>query len=70
MKTRISILVASGIAALADACGSIPEVLIDAARESAKEAVQDKVDELVGEFADDILDPEQLQLLPFEDEEE
>ena len=70
MKTRISIWVASGISLLAGACGGVPEVLIDAARESAKEAVRENVDELVNEFADEILDPEQLELLPIENDEE
>jgi len=51
-------------------CGGIPEVIVDAARESAKEAVEESVQGMVEDFAEEILDADQLPSLLVEDEEE
>ncbi len=50
---------------LAAGCGVIHEVLVDAARSEAKQAVEEMVDEVVDQVTGDLLDPENLPL-PFD----
>jgi hypothetical protein len=48
------------IIVVATGCGAMPDVLIEAAQQSAKEAVEESVDELVDEFTGELLDPDQF----------
>ena len=51
---------------LAAGCGSgIPEVLVNAARSEAKQAVEEMVEEVFDQVTGDLLDPENLPL-PFD----
>ena len=49
---------------LAAGCGVIPDLLLDTARSSAREAVEQVVNEAVNEILGDLLDFENLPILP------
>jgi len=49
-----------GCAMFVVGCGAVPEVLLDVAKNSAKEAIVEKIDDAVHEFVGDLLDLENL----------
>ncbi len=52
---------------LAVGCGSVPEVVVETARDSAKAAIEERVDEIVAELADELFGVVDLSsLLPSE----
>jgi len=59
------------MAAMTPGCGAIPEYLIDTAKSTAKEEIDQRVEELVSDFADEMLDEDQLgDWMPEDDEDE
>ena len=65
MKKDQCRLMMACLVAVTAGCGAVPNVLIDAAKQSAKEAVEERINELVDEVADELIDPDQLgELLP------
>lgn len=54
MKRKIRFLLVLPASLLQVSCGSIPDVVVDAAKESAKETIEQRIDELLAEFGDQI----------------
>jgi hypothetical protein len=53
MKTLRWLLALPAILAMVG-CGSIPDVIVDAAKQSAKDQIEQKIDELLAEFGDQL----------------
>jgi len=70
--TTARVLLACGLL-LTGGCGAVPELLIEAAKVSAKEAIEKRIDEVIGGTFDDLLS-ESLDFdnldLPFGEDEE
>lgn len=53
------------VLALVGGCGAVPDVLVDAARRSAKEQIDERIDEWLDELGEDLLKSVDLpSLLP------
>ena len=67
MIRRPPICLALGLLALVTGCGAIPDVVVEQVRESAKSQIEARIDELLAEVGDQILDSLDLaSLLPEE----
>lgn len=58
------------IVVMATGCGAVPEILVETAKSSAKDALDQRVDEVVSDLADEFLDLDQLSEWSLEEADE
>lgn len=59
-----------GVLALVGGCGAVPDVLVDAARRSAKEQIDERIDMWLDQLGDDLLESVDLPSLSPDDLED